>query len=236
MFKTLRIQQSDKRFEQCYALLLQTFSPDELVGYAEYEYLISHPTFDHEFVMLARIEGDTLAGVVAGSCLSLQPTFQSFAMIEYLAVTQPGGGHGSALLKAFEGTMLSLAAQRNQHLSAVVGEVEESLLPFKFKVGYRLLDNVWYAQPPIAFDDQGQALYPILPKLLMLKPFPDRDYLEVDLLRRIVATIYTKRYVPFTNSITMEHVQKYIFKHLFSKFEHSLMQRDSVRLFNAKYE
>jgi hypothetical protein len=236
MFDTLRIRQSDSRFDQCYALLLQTFSSDELVSYSEYAYLLSHPTSDHEFVMLARVEGDTLVGVVAGSYLALQPTLmlpcEAFAMIEYLAISQTGKGHGSALLKAFEETMLRLASERNQHLRAVVGEVEEDLLPFKFKTGYRLLEKVWYAQPPIMFNHQGQPLHPILPKLLMMKPLPDRDYVDVHLLRRIVATIYLKRYVPLTDPDMMAHIERYIFEHLFSEFERSLTERDTVRLFN----
>ena len=154
-------------------------------------------------------------------------------MIEYLAVAQPRGGHGRALLKAFESTILQLAGERNQRLCGVIGEVEEALLPFKFKTGYKLLEAVWYAQPPIAFDDQGWALHPVLPKLLMVKPFPDADDIDADLLRGMVARIYTKRYVPLTDPAIMIRIEEYIFRHIFSRFERSLMQRGSIRLLKA---
>lgn len=220
-----RIEKPDARFDQAYKLMQETFPPEELVNRAEYEYLLSHPQRDFVFVMLA-----TDDAMIAGSYLALGDG-ESAAMIEYLAVRVQRKGLGRDMLAAFEKNMLEIATGRSETLCAVVGEVEGDLLPFKFKCGYRLPEKVWYAQPPIEFNSEGQPLHPELPKLLMVKPFPDAESMEAVLLQRIVATIYRRRYVPpMADEVTKARIEAYIFEHVYPRFVESAQQKIMLKV------
>lgn len=199
----------EHEFAACYALMARVFMPDELVARDEYEFLLrrreerGHP---HRFVMLAAWDGDVLFGMIAGSVMTLDTDpSRCVALIEYLAVAPEAPHHhgiGSGLLDAFEAAVVHESQVRRETLVVIAGEVDEPLLPFKFAHGYRLAEGVRYAQPPIAFDADGNALHPIVPKLLAIKPFarPDPHTIDAHLLEAIVRTIVRWRYLPIFGS------------------------------------
>ncbi|MBK9125569.1 MAG: GNAT family N-acetyltransferase [Chloroflexi bacterium] len=205
LFRVSPVCSPAHEFAACYALVARVFAPDELVARNEYEHLLrraddaAHP---HRFAMLAAWDGDTLLGLIAGSTMTLDgDPSRCVGLIEYLAVAPDAPHHhgiGSGLLDAFEDAAAHEARARHESFSAIVGEVDEPLLPFKFAHGYRLAEGVRYAQPPIAFDAEGSALHPIVPKLLAIKPFAlaDPHAIDANLLESIVRTIVRWRYVP----------------------------------------
>ncbi len=237
---TRRVTAPDAAFDACYRLMQATFPADELVDREEYELLLQAPqrhTHPHWFVMLSHWDGDSLAGMIAGSYMVLEAyPSESIGMIEYLAVAEAyrgKRGHGRALLQAFEGALGEIASQRGETLFAVVGEVEHEILPFKFRAGYWLAEGLWYAQPPIAFDAQGEPLFAPVEKHLAIRltAYPHPEYIESARVRAIVSTLYHWRYVPITASAAaVERAQAYIETEVFAQVRASTGTRAALRL------
>lgn len=231
---------SGREFAACYALMARVFAPEELVARAEYESLLSQPLepgHAHRFIMLAAWDGGNLLGMIAGSVMTLdtEPA-RCAAFIEYLAVAPDAPQRrriGSGLLDAFEAAVLHESQLRRETLVVIAGEVDALLLPFKFAHGYRLAEGVRYAQPPIAFDAAGKPLYPIVPKLLAIKPvaLPDPCAIASCLLESVVRTIMRWRYVPiFGSAAARQQAAAIIDRDVVAPFVESLGGRATIPL------
>jgi GNAT superfamily N-acetyltransferase len=230
LFKTQALHAADATFDACYALMQATFAADELVSRAEYVLLLQTPhasTHPHWFTLLARHFEETthkLVGMIAGSYMRLNEQGElrsvpcGMGMIEYLAIApdQQQQGHGRALIAAFEAQMQQFAKQRGESLTWIAGEVEDDLLPFKFRLGYGLPGDLRYLQPPIEFDDAGKPCFAAVPKHLVLKPMaqPATTIAAAD-LRAVIQTMYRWRYVPLLGDESMKlQAAAYIEKHI----------------------
>ena len=233
----------------CYALLQEIFHAEELNTLAEMQADLSLPASiesTEHVVILARqadnsggqiINPSPIASLIVGCYLSLgdiDNSDQSIGFIEYLA-TSPAfrnRGFASSMLNAFEQEMLQLAADRNERLCLIMGEVEPDLVNFKVKRGYHQPRSSKYVQPPISYDQEtGLPLSAELPKLLMVKSWSGA--IEADLLLHAIRTIFEKRYIPKNLEIqSASWVKDYIQEHVYVPFLASLQVQAGIVLMN----
>ena len=146
-----------------------------------------------------------------------------------------GQRHGKYTSEAFESEMSSIAMQHGQQLRLMILEAEPTARSFWAHLGYRYPENTRYMQPPIDYDRvSGDALYPAVPELLMVKPMNGASTTEIerDLLIDAVRSMYRKWYVfDYVPESARERVEQYVFGTLFQDFIDSLPPgSDPIRL------
>jgi ribosomal protein S18 acetylase RimI-like enzyme len=239
-------------FAPCYALLAETFAPDELESAAVMQADLAAPADDRQpvqYLMLARsltdssppdgggpLEGGPVISLIAGCYLALPEDefpHRGIGFIEYLATRQEyqRQGHASALLQLLESELQNIAAGRGARLSLVMGEIEPEMVDFKARRGYRQPCGSHYCQPPICFDAvTGEARFPPLPKLLMVKTWDSA--VPTALLLSAVRTVFAKRYLPRRGAPQARgKASEYIRRTIYEPFARSLTTRgDDVRM------
>jgi GNAT superfamily N-acetyltransferase len=238
-------------FAPCYALLAETFAADELESAAVMQAdlaALADDTQPVQYLMLARslpgrapldnggplegepLEGGSVISLIASCYLALpEDEFprRGIGFIEYLATRQgyQRQGHASALLELLEGELHSTAARRGARLSLVMGEIEPEMVVFKARRGYRQPCGSQYCQPPICFDEHtGEAQFPPLPKLLMVKTWDSA--VPTALLLSAVRTVFDTRYLPRRGAAQARRkASEYIRRTIYAPFARSLIAR-----------
>jgi hypothetical protein len=179
---------------------------------------------------------NSVAGVISGNYMSMVPALRqnaSMGAIGHLATRRHlrrGGGHGTALLQAFEQEVSALAAARGETLQVILLEAETDSWQFWAKRGYRWPAGSRYCQPPLEFDPvTGERFHDEVPELLMVKLCQDplATHIDTKLLLDAVHTMYQNWCVPETTlaTFTAEAAQRatdYVFGKVFAEFEASL--------------
>ena len=203
----------------------QQYTPDGALQQFTYDpYVISHHIVSgiagNYMPLLA---SETLPGTVGIGALSYAATRPVFRR-KY--------GHGRALVEAFEREILHLAAARGHTVTLFVLEANAAAVGFWGRCGYRRPENVYYAQPPIDFDEQtGDPLFPEVPEVLMVKIVNGNlGEIESDLLISVVKTIYQEWYLRRLETFTPVAAQRatsYVMDKVFQNFLVSLPQDHS---------
>jgi ribosomal protein S18 acetylase RimI-like enzyme len=177
---------------------------------------------------------DSIAGLISGNYMRVLPQQkESIGAIGHLATRshfRRRGGHGTALLQAFEQEVKAIATARGENLQLIVLEAQEDSTAFWAKQGYRWPAGSRYFQPPLEFDPlTGERLHDEVPELLMVKILndPSATFIDSRLLRDTVYTLYQNWCLSktATGSFTKEATQRakdYVLGKVFTEFIASL--------------
>jgi hypothetical protein len=177
---------------------------------------------------------DSIAGSISGSYMSLLPqSKEGIGAIGHLTIRsnfRRKGGHGTALLQAFEQEARATAAARGENLQLIVLEAQKGSWQFWAKRGYRWPAGSQYFQPPLEFDPlTGERLHDEASELLMVKMLhnPSATHIDAGLLRDTVYTLYQNWFLaktataPFTKEAT-QRATDYVIGKVFAAFIASL--------------
>jgi hypothetical protein len=192
--------------------------------------------FDHDSLAVT----EHMASVISGQYMSLLTQLTqagrglAIAAVGHLATRaalRRGGGHGRALVAAFEREIAALAAARGETDCLIVLEAEHDAMTFWAKQGYRWPLGSRYAQPPLEFDPaSGERLYDEAPELFMVKDprHPAATSVPASLLRDTVQTLYdnwclaqARTFAPHAATRAAEYVGK-----VYAAFDASLPPGD----------
>jgi hypothetical protein len=177
---------------------------------------------------------DGIVSVVSGSYMSLAQVGRpglGIGVMGYLATRERfrgGGGHGSALVRAFEERAAALASGRGERLLLIALEAATGSTGFWAKRGFRWPEGTQYFQPPLEYDPvTGAPRHREVPELLMVKlrDQPDAQVIETALLRDVVQTVFRNWYSAWPASFTpqaTEQATAYVWQHVFPRFTVSL--------------
>jgi GNAT superfamily N-acetyltransferase len=177
---------------------------------------------------------DGIVSVVSGNYMSLDQVGRAglgIGVVGYLATRERfrgRGGHGTALVRAFEQRAAALASSRGERLRLIVLEAAPGSTGFWTKRGYRWPEGTHYFQPPLDFDPvTGAPRHREVPELLMVKLWdqPEAQAIETALLKDVVQTVFRNWYSDRPASFTPQAAEKataYVWQHVFPRFTASL--------------
>ena len=180
-----------------------------------------------------------IASLLTGNYMPIQSEVNSagsIGAISYIATRKAlrGHGHSQALLASFEKSILQLAELRGQIPILLFAEASEGSQGFWARSGYRWPSHVYYAQPPIDFDEQtGAPLFHEVPETLMIKMIGDGEHKSIDvrLLQDIVTTIYNNWYLIRAASfpaLAAQRARDYVMQKVYGDFLASLPSDSST--------
>lgn len=188
------------------------------------------------FDCLTNTETEQIISFISGNYMPLidnnfEANGKSIFGIGYLKTldTFQGRKHASMLLDEILNTSNTIAEIRGEEFTSMVTEAENDASGFFFKYGFRWPENVYYAQPPLIYNEKtGEKQFYEVPEHLMIYHIQRKMDLSKNFIMDAVRSLYYYWIImkfkndPNYSDMAKTNISKYVWETVFKDFMDSI--------------